>query len=301
MKVPFLTQDEIHYGIIEQISPKIRKILSENPSPFTYHGTGTFIVGRGEVAVIDPGPVNQEHIDAILSALEGEVITHIVITHTHRDHSPGAALLVEKTGAQVVGGVPILADNFGDTEEIVAIVGKVFDLDYAPDRILQDGDRISGKDWTLEAVFTPGHCSNHLCYYLKEENALFSGDHVMGWSTTVIAAPDGNMAHYMDSLRKLLDLNVDILYPTHGPKIEKPERFIRALMMHRRMREEQILKALNKSGPLTIAGLVDKLYVKTPKGLKKAAYRTVMAHLIDMQARRLVNVNGDLYHAISTD
>ncbi len=270
------------YGKVERLSPLVRRVLARNPSAFTYTGTGTYLIGNGTIAVIDPGPDDAAHIKALIDAVSGETVSHIVITHTHKDHSPAAPALAAATGAPVVGCATIRAvDDNGPKVE------AGFDLTYAPDRILANGERISGPDWTLEAVFTPGHTSNHLCYALEQENALFSGDHVMGWSTTVVAPPDGDMADYVASLRLLLERDETIYYPTHGDPVTDPPRFVRGLIGHRKLREGQILRQL-ADGPKSIPAMVAVMYAGVSSALHPAAGRSVLAHLIEMRGRRMV-------------
>ncbi|MDO9488687.1 MAG: MBL fold metallo-hydrolase, partial [Sphingomonadaceae bacterium] len=226
------------YGQVERLSPLVRRVLAHNPSPFSYTGTGTYIVGNGTVAVIDPGPDEPAHVAALLEALGEETVSYIVVTHTHRDHSPAAIALKAATGAPIVGCTPLALAELGPKVE------EGFDPTYAPDRVLVDGESVAGPGWTLTAIHTPGHTSNHLCYALAEEKALFSGDHVMGWSTSVVTPPDGSMTAYLESLRKLLDRDDDIYYPTHGAAVTEPKRLVRGLITHRKQREGQILKLL---------------------------------------------------------
>jgi glyoxylase-like metal-dependent hydrolase (beta-lactamase superfamily II) len=275
------------YGEALVVSPLVRRVVARNPGPMTYTGSGTYIIGHGTVAVIDPGPDIQAHVDAILAATAGETISHIVITHTHRDHSPAAVPLKAATGAAVVGCSALVIEDDGPRSD------EAFDRSYAPDMVMADGDDIAGPGWTLQAVHTPGHTSNHTCYALAQEQALFTGDHVMGWSTTVVSPPDGDMADYLASLRKLLARDDRQYYPTHGKPIETPQRFVRALLAHRKLREAQILSSL-KDGPRTIPDMVAQLYATTPKILHGAAGRSVLAHLEDLQTRGLVKfiVNG---------
>ncbi len=273
-------------GKIEAVNPLIRRLLAPNPSPFTYTGTQTYFVGRGEVAVIDPGPDLGEHVDAILSALVGERVMAIVCTHTHRDHSPASRPLAEATGAPIVGCAPLAIEDEGPRAD------AAFDFDYRPDRVLGDGDRIEGDGWTIEAVATPGHTSNHLCLYVPEANALLTGDHVMGWSTTVVSPPDGDMAAYMASLDKLLGREDAVYYPAHGPAVEKPKNHVRALIAHRKMREKQILTQLNR-GEGCIFSMVETMYKEIDPRLHPAAARSVLAHLIDMETRGLVRQDDD--------
>jgi glyoxylase-like metal-dependent hydrolase (beta-lactamase superfamily II) len=275
------------YGQVERLSPLVRRVLARNPSAFTYTGTGTYIVGEGTVAVIDPGPDDVNHVRAVLNAIGKAKVSHLVVTHTHKDHSPAAAPLAAGTGAPVVGCAPIgTADDDGPKVE------AGFDPTYAPDRVLADGESIEGPGWTLTAVHTPGHTSNHLCFALAEEKALFSGDHVMGWSTSVVTPPDGNMTDYMASLRLLLDRDDAIYYPTHGPAVTDPQRLVRGLIAHRKQREGQILKLL-ADGPKPIPAMVAVMYANVAPVLHPAAGRSVLAHLIDMQAKGLVVAQGE--------
>lgn len=276
------------YGRVETVSPLVRRVLARNPSPFTYTGTGTYIVGQGTVAIVDPGPDDPEHIAALLDAVAGETVSHIVVTHTHRDHSPAAPAVKAATGAIVVGCARLVLDDAGPRAD------AGFDRTYDPDAVLGDGDSVSGPDWTLTALHTPGHTSNHLCFALAEERSLFSGDHVMGWSTTVVAPPDGDMAAYMASLRKLLDRDDAIYHPTHGEPVTDPQRFVRGLITHRKQRETQILKLLG-DGPQTIPAMVAVMYAMVDKGLHPAAGRSVLAHLIDLRNRGQVVVDGEVW------
>jgi glyoxylase-like metal-dependent hydrolase (beta-lactamase superfamily II) len=236
---------------------------------------------KGEVAVIDPGPDLPEHLDALTRALDGERVAAIVCTHTHRDHSPASRALKAATGAPIIGCAPLSLEDDGPRSD------AAFDPDYAPDRVLADGGTLKGEGWTLEAVATPGHTSNHLCFALPEEQALFTGDHVMGWSTTVVSPPDGDMAAYMDSLQQLLERGDRIYYPAHGPAVEKPQRLVRGLMGHRRQREGQILRHLKK-GDGEIPAMVEQMYKGIDPRLHPAAGRSVLAHLIDLEERGLV-------------
>ena len=271
---------------VEQLHPLVRRLLADNPSAFTYQGTQTYIVGVREVAVIDPGPALDAHVDAILAATALEEIVAIVCTHTHRDHSPAAALLKQATGAPIIGCAPLSLDDDGPRAD------AAFDTGYAPDRILADGERLTGPGWTLEAVATPGHTSNHLCYALPEAQALFSGDHVMGWSTTVVSPPDGDMRSYMASLDTLMRRDDRIYYPAHGDPIENPQRFVRAMAGHRRQREGQILRLLAEA-PQPVPAMVGRMYVGLDPRLTGAAGRSVLAHLIDLEARAEVVRAGD--------
>jgi glyoxylase-like metal-dependent hydrolase (beta-lactamase superfamily II) len=260
--------------------------LAPNPSPFTFTGTQTFIVGEGEVAVIDPGPDDGVHVEALVSGLARERVTAILCTHTHRDHSPASRALQAATGASIVGCAP-LAMGDGNVQ-----LDESFDPHYRADRILADGESLSGPGWTLEAVATPGHTSNHLCFALPETGALFSGDHVMGWSTSIVAPPDGDMAAYMRSLDKLAERADRIYFPTHGPAIADPRAHLQRLLAHRRGRESQLLAHL-EAGPARIGEMVQHMYRDVDPGLHPAAALSVLAHLLDLQSRGRVCEDGD--------
>lgn len=282
--IPFRRELAFEYGKLETISPLIRRVVARNPGPFTLHGTGTYVVGHGRVAVIDPGPKLQEHIDALLQALRGETIEQIVVTHTHMDHSPASAAVKQATAAPTHGYGPHGAGLGPAVEE-----GG--DRAFVPDRVLRDGDTVSGPGWHLTAVHTPGHTSNHLCFALAEERVLFSGDHVMGWSTSVIAPPDGNMRDYLSSLDKLLARDDAVYWPTHGPAITDPKPFVRGFIEHRREREAAILHRLVE-GDTEIPAMVRAIYVGLPAVLHGAAGRSVLAHLIELVADGRVETDG---------
>ena len=288
MTDPQALVDAAPYEASETVSPLVRRVLARNPSPFTYTGTGTYIVGRGTVAVIDPGPNTPEHLAALDRALAGESVSHIVVTHTHMDHSPAAPALQAATGARIVGCAPLVLSDDGPRAD------AGFDPTYAPDQVLADGDSVAVPGWTLTAVATPGHTSNHLCFALAEERALFTGDHVMGWSTTVVAPPDGDMAAYMASLKLLLDRDDTVYYPTHGAPVTEPQRFVRGLITHRKQREGQILRLLGE-GEQAIPAMVATMYVGVDPRLHPAAGRSVLAHLIDLRARGVVAQSGDAW------
>jgi glyoxylase-like metal-dependent hydrolase (beta-lactamase superfamily II) len=271
--------------IAQTLSPLVRRVLAANPSPFTYTGTQTYVVGIGDVAIIDPGPADPDHIAAILAATAGQRITAIVCTHTHRDHSPGAKPLAEASGAPIIGCAPLTLEDSGPRAD------ASFDPNYAPDRVLSDGERLSGSGWTLEAVATPGHTSNHLCYALIEEGGLFTGDHIMGWSTTVVSPPDGDMADYMASLDKLIARTDAVYYPAHGEPVTNPQRFARGLAGHRKQREGQILR-LVRDGVGVIEDMVPRMYSGIDKQLYPAAGRSVLAHLIDLENRGKASREG---------
>jgi glyoxylase-like metal-dependent hydrolase (beta-lactamase superfamily II) len=277
-EIPFVRDLTFEYGRAAPVTPLVRRVMARNPGAFTFHGTGTYIVGRGEVAVIDPGPDLPEHLAALEQALQGERVSHIVVTHTHLDHSPLSRALKARTGAPIYAFGP-----HGGGRHDGPQVEEGGDMAFMPDMTIRSGAFIAGKGWTLEAVHTPGHTSNHLCYALLEEGALFSGDHVMGWSTTVVSPPDGDMAAYMTSLDKLMARDDRIYIPTHGPVITDPKRFVRALAGHRRAREVQIAQCL-ADGLDTIPRMVERMYAAVPKNLHGAAGHTVLAHLIHMVA-----------------
>ena len=296
MAVPFIRTLDFRYGEAAPLSPRIRRVIAPNPSAFTFHGTGTYIVGergRGPVAVIDPGPDDDAHMQALLAALDGETVSHILITHTHRDHSPAAAALQAATGAPTYGFGPHPQPKGGPAVE------EGGDHGFRPDHVLGDGDTVDGAGWTLTALHTPGHISNHLCFALREEQALFTGDHVMGWSTTVISPPDGSMSDYYASLNKLLPRDDARYYPTHGAPIDagstggaSPQHFVQELIAHRQARETQILKCLEREGAQTIPQMVRVMYHDVPPGLHPAAARSVLAHLIHMVADGRVKADG---------
>ena len=272
-------------GKVEQVAPLVRRLLAGNPSPFTYTGTQTYIVGEGEVAVIDPGPDLAPHVEAILAATKSERIAAILCTHTHRDHSPASRPLAQAAGAPIVGCAPLAIEDDGPRAD------AAFDFDYRPDRALADGERLEGPGWALAAVATPGHTSNHLCFALEGTGALFTGDHVMGWSTTVVSPPDGDMTLYMESLGALLARDDRVYYPAHGPAVEKPHSHVRALIAHRRMREKQILAKLGE-GEGQIERMVETMYRDVDPRLHPAAGRSVLAHLVDLERRGLTRSEG---------
>ncbi len=275
-------------GIPIQLEPLVIRVLAPNPSPYTYTGTQTHIVGTTDLAVIDPGPDDAAHIDALLHAIDGRPVNAIVVTHHHRDHSPATRSLQSRTGAPIVGAAPFDLDDMG------ARADASFDPAYAPDRVLAEGDIVTGAGWSLEAIATPGHTSNHLAFALPETKALFSGDHVMGWSTTIVSPPDGNMTAYMASLEKLMGRDDRIYYPGHGEAIEKPQRLVRGMLGHRKQREGQILRLLREA-ERPIPELVERMYVGLDARLVPAAARSVLAHLYDLQIRGLVIEEGEIW------
>lgn len=278
--------DAAPYGAAEALSPLVRRVLAKNPSPFTFTGTGTYVVGHGTVAIIDPGPADEAHLEAVAQAVAGETVSHFLITHTHMDHSPGAGPLKRRLGGLIAGCAPLVLRDDGPRAD------AGFDPTYAPDHVMADGEAVSGPGWTLRAVHTPGHTSNHLCFALDEERALFSGDHVMGWSTTVVAPPDGDMAAYMASLGKLMGRDDARYYPTHGAPVDEPKRLVKGMIAHRRQRETQILAQL-EGGPRAIPAMVEQMYAAIDKRLWPAAGRSVLAHLIDLEARGRVCRAGE--------
>lgn len=294
--------DTIHAGETEQHEPLVRRVLAPNPSPYTFTGTQTWLVGAGnEIAVIDPGPAGsglsigdpkdmngEGHVEAILRAVGNAKVTAILCTHTHRDHSPAASPLKALTGASIIGCAPLAIADDGPRAD------SAFDPDYAPDRILTDGEQITGEGWTIEAVATPGHTSNHLCFALVETGALFTGDHVMKWSTSVVSPPDGDMAAYMASLQKLYEREDRVYYPAHGPAVENPKQLVRGMIGHRRMRERQILGLL-ETGPQLIPDMVTEMYKGLDTRLKGAAGRSVLAHLVDLEKQGRVTLAGEAW------
>ncbi len=274
-EIPFSREFDARPGEAVTLSPLVRRIVCDNPGPFTYKGTSTYIVGRGNVAVIDPGPDDARHLAAILDALDGESVSHILITHTHRDHSPLAARLKALTGAATYAQGPHGGDRADDGALRLDAAG---DLDFLPDVRLADGDVVEGKGFSLQAVFTPGHTANHMAFALREEQALFSGDHVMAWSTSVIAPPDGNMADYFASLKKLLEREETVYWPGHGPERRQPQSFVKAFIAHRRMREAAILERI-KAGDRTIPEIVRSVYAGIDERLHGAAALSTFAHV----------------------
>lgn len=281
-------------GCAEQLEPLVRRVLAPNPGPFTYTGTETYLVGAAEaLAVIDPGPDDPDHVAALLDVIGDSQVTAICCTHTHRDHSPAAAPLARETGAPVIGCAPLVLESIGPRGD------APFDQSYLPDRILADGESIAGPDWTLTAVATPGHTSNHLCFALEESGALFTGDHVMGWSTSVVIPPDGDMAAYMASLTKLHDREDRVYYPAHGPQVDKPRQLVRGMIGHRRQRERQILKLLAEN-EARIVDMVPQMYKGIDERLHAAAGMSVLAHLVELEQRGAVSHREDVWVRLET-
>ncbi|PCD02685.1 MBL fold metallo-hydrolase [Sphingomonas spermidinifaciens] len=278
-------------GVAVPLGPLVTRVLAGNASPYTHTGTQTHLVGQSALAVIDPGPDDAAHLEALHRAIAGRPVAAILVTHTHRDHSPLAARLRQATGAPVIGCAPLTMADEGPRAD------AAFDIDYAPDRVLADGERIAGDGWTIEAVATPGHTSNHLAFALPEANALFSGDHVMGWSTSIVSPPDGDMGDYMASLEKLLGREEAVYYPAHGEVVDNPQRLVRGMLGHRKQREGQIVRLLGR-GTHAVEGMVEAMYVGLDARLKPAAARSVLAHLIDLQKRGLaIAGEGGAWHA----
>lgn len=277
-------------GIAQPLEPLVTRVLARNASPYTHSGTQSFVVGgTGAVAIIDPGPVDDVHLDALLDVVGDRQVAAILCTHTHRDHSPAARPLAERTGAPIIGCAALTMDDAGPRAD------AAFDIDYRPDRVLGDGEKVAGDGWTLVAVATPGHTSNHLAFALPETGALFSGDHVMGWSTTIVSPPDGDMGDYMASLDKLLGREDRVYYPAHGDQVDNPRRLVRGMLGHRKQREGQIARAIER-GTHDVPTMVAGMYVGLHPKLLGAAERSVLAHLIDMERRGMVRREGTTWH-----
>ncbi|MFN7056921.1 MBL fold metallo-hydrolase [Hyphomonas sp.] len=283
MAIPFIREIEFEYGRVDQVSPLIRRVIANNPGPFTYTGTGVYIIGQGRVAVIDPGPDLKEHFEALKRALEGETVSHVLVTHGHSDHSPLAPVLAEWAGCCTYAwnnGVHTAKDELGSPD----------DLRFVPDVYVRDGHIFEGPGWTLEAIETPGHTSNHLCFALHEENACFTGDHIMGWSTTVVSPPDGDMGDYMASLEKIRARGFETLWPTHGEAVRGRDfvnTFITEYANHRKAREAAILAQM-QAGVTHIPDIVSVLYAEVDKRLHPAAAMSVLGHMMDLIRRGVV-------------
>ena len=282
------------YETLDELEPGIARLLAHNPSAFTYTGTQTYLVGTFEVVIIDPGPDRPEHVDAIVAAIGERPLVAILCTHTHRDHSPAAAPLAKRTGAPIVGCAPLALESVGPRAD------AAFDGDYSPDRILEDGEPVDVDGRRLTAIATPGHTSNHLCFADSGSGALFTGDHVMGWSTTVVVPPDGDMADYMQSLDKLRQRDDRVYYPAHGPPVISPQQYVRSLIGHRMQRERQVLRLVSER-PRPIPDVVANAYPGLDPRLTAAAGGSVHAHLLDLQRRGLVEQNGDLWTGTESD
>lgn len=262
------------YGQLIDVEPGIARLLAPNPSPYTATGTQVHLIGTDALAVLDPGPADPDHLAALIAAIAGRPVEAILVTHTHRDHSPAAGPLRAATGAPVIGCSVLALDGLG-------LGGESFDAGYAPDRVLADGDSVSVDGRTLRAIHTPGHTSNHLCFADEDAGVLFSGDHVMGWSTSVVIPPDGHMGDYMASLDRLRRRSDRIYYPAHGNPVGEPQRLVRGMVAHRLQRESQLLRLLG-SGPATVAELVAAAYPGLDARLVPAAGASVLAHLITL-------------------
>jgi glyoxylase-like metal-dependent hydrolase (beta-lactamase superfamily II) len=288
--IPFDRNFDAVPGKAERVAPKVRRVLANNPSPFTFKGTNTYIIGEGAVTILDPGPDDPVHIDAVLDAVRGETVEHILVTHTHRDHSPAAREVSRRTGAKVLAEGPHrLARplHAGDANRMEA--GS--DNEFKPDRQLVDAEVIEGRGYALEAIATPGHTANHLAFGLKGSNLLFSGDHVMAWATSVVAPPDGSMSEYMASLRKLRARPERLYLPGHGGPVHDAPAFVERYIEHRAARETAILRVLS-GGETDIPGLVRAIYIGLDPRLSGAAGLSVLAHLEDLVARDAVETEG---------
>jgi len=279
---------DVDYGVPQEVAPGIRRIVANNPGPYTFLGTNTYVVGNGQVAIIDPGPADERHLKAIAVAIRGERLTHILVTHSHHDHCDSARALQTLLGGEIGAfgptgtprgaGAPGLGDSFVDAA-------------FVPDRRLGDGDTIKGKDFALDVLHMPGHSPDHLCFALVGKRIVFTGDHVMGWNTTVIAPPEGNMVSFLASLERLMQRHDKMFLPGHGGRIQTPQRVVKAYIMHRKWREQTILACLEE-GVNTIPRIVDRLYGPLDAELKEAAALSVLAHLEHLINRELVSAEG---------
>ncbi|MBN8962097.1 MAG: MBL fold metallo-hydrolase [Rhizobiales bacterium] len=289
--VPFNRDFPLKPGVVEEVVPGVRRVLCGNPSPFTFTGTVSYIVGRGKVAIIDPGPDNAAHAQALLDAVKGETVTHIVVTHTHNDHSPNTPRIKAATGAPVYAeGVHRASRPRFESEKHNPESGA--DRDFKPDVTVRDGEVIEGDGWRLEAVATPGHTANHMAFAWPERELMFIGDHVMGWSTSIVAPPDGSMVDYMESLERLTRRKEHLYFSGHGPEIPDAQKFVRFLIRHRKAREASILHRLGK-GEADIPTIVRASYIGIDPRLVNAAGYSVLAHLEDLVTRGVVATDGD--------
>ncbi|MEO1643278.1 MAG: MBL fold metallo-hydrolase [Pseudomonadota bacterium] len=288
MAIPFVRDFEFEYGKVEQVSPLIRRVVANNPGPFTFTGTGVYIIGHGEVAVLDPGPYIEEHFEALKAALEGETVKYVLISHGHADHSPLAKPLADWAGCKVY------AKGCGEPTAKGSISGEEH-TEFEPDICVVEGDVFEGPGWTLEVIETPGHTTNHICFDLKEENACLSGDHIMGWSTTIVAPPDGNMADYFRSLDKVEARDFETLWPTHGAPVEGKafvKEFIGAYRQHRQDREDGILTQM-KAGVTSIPDMVKAMYIGLEDRLFPAACMSLMGHMVKLMEEGRVVSNDE--------
>ncbi len=289
--IPFNRDFSLRPGVVDEVRPGVRRVLCDNPSPFTFTGTVSYIVGKGNVAIIDPGPDNEAHAKALLDAVKGETVAHIFVTHTHRDHSPNTARLKAATGATVYAeGAHRASRPYYESEKISTESGA--DRDFRPDVQVRDGETIGGDGWTLQAVATPGHTANHMAFAWRERKQIFIGDHVMGWSTSIVAPPDGSMIDYMASLQKLTQRDENLYFSGHGPEIPDAVRYVRFLIRHREAREASILHRLAK-GEADIPTMVRAIYIGIDPRLTGAAGYSVLAHLEDLVGRGIVVTDGD--------
>jgi hydroxyacylglutathione hydrolase len=288
--IPFNKKLDLAPDTVNEVAPGVRRVMADNRGPFTFKGTMSYIIGTGKVAIVDPGPADPAHTAALLDAVRNETVTHIFVTHTHRDHSPGVPALKAATGATVYADGPHRAArplHIGEHNPL----DSSGDRDFRPDVMLKDGEVVTGDGWTIEAVTTPGHTANHMAFALREQNLLFSGDHVMGWATTIVAPPDGAMSDYMDSLDKLARRGETLYLPGHGPAIPEAPRFVSYYILHRKAREASILHRLGK-GASDIPTIVRAIYIGLDPRLTGAAGLSVLAHMEDLVARGLVETDG---------
>jgi len=288
--IPFNKTFDLAPETVDEVAPGVRRVMCNNPGPFTFKGTVSYIIGRGKVAIVDPGPNDPTHIGALLDAVRGETVTHIFVTHTHRDHSPAVPAIKHATGATVYAeGVHRAARplHIGEHNPL----DSSGDRDFVPDVHLRDGDVVEGDGWAVEGVTTPGHCANHMAFALKGENSLFVGDHVMAWATTIVAPPDGAMSDYMASLHKLAARPEQLYFPGHGPVVPEATRFVNYLILHRKAREDSILYRLGK-GETDIPTIVRAIYIGLDPRLSGAAGLSVLAHMEELVARGIVETDG---------
>jgi glyoxylase-like metal-dependent hydrolase (beta-lactamase superfamily II) len=285
--IPFIRDFDFKHGRCDQLSPLIRRVIAANAGAFTYTGTGVYIIGQGDIAIIDPGPVLDGHIQALEEAIGDENVTHIFVTHHHLDHSPLAHPLAKKYGCKVYAISP--SDQATDTGGVRVEAGD--DINFKADVEITDLDIFKRPGWTLQALHTPGHTSNHVCYALLEENTLFCGDHIMGWSTSIVSPPDGSMGDYITQLKRIQDMKFDTLWPTHGPAIQDATTFIQAYIDHRDAREAQVLAYL-KQGPSNIRDMVANLYANVDARLHPAAAHSILAQLIYLIEKNMISCDG---------